>query len=368
MLPSVCSPPHACTNNPCPQHSPKPLLPTPPPSSLLPPPEAQWQGEHLDFNQDGARQVLCNWLDQSNGRWAAGGRGEGKTTLPAGCHLNHSPIRHPPRPRLLSTLLHSSVPIITPPPTPALPGPQERRLRLPHQVAAAGGLPPHAVQQAEGRAGARAGGGGAGAGGGRGAVRGAASVCVCVCVCVCAFVCVRACVRAYTRARVCVCDPGGRAAGDCGGAAGVVRQWGGGTTGTTFWSEEHAGPPTLNNTHLYAHTHPRPRTCVLRTVLVQGKAPGLVGWWPAKAVTFIENHDTGSTQQHWPFPSEYVGTGYAYLLTHPGEDRRQGGTAAVGQGRHLAAAGSTDERRGPCGGTVSVVCVCKCVRACACAW
>eukprot|EP00198_Chlamydomonas_reinhardtii_P004968 XP_001694304.1 alpha-amylase-like protein [Chlamydomonas reinhardtii] len=50
----------------------------------------------------------------------------------------------------------------------------------------------------------------------------------------------------------------------------------------------------------------------------QGKAPGLVGWWPAKAVTFIENHDTGSTQQHWPFPSEYVGTGYAYLLTHPG--------------------------------------------------
>ncbi|KAG2422982.1 hypothetical protein HXX76_015653 [Chlamydomonas incerta] len=50
----------------------------------------------------------------------------------------------------------------------------------------------------------------------------------------------------------------------------------------------------------------------------QGKAPGLLGWWPSKAVTFIENHDTGSTQQHWPFPSEYVGAGYAYLLTHPG--------------------------------------------------
>ncbi|KAG2489135.1 hypothetical protein HYH03_012361 [Edaphochlamys debaryana] len=50
----------------------------------------------------------------------------------------------------------------------------------------------------------------------------------------------------------------------------------------------------------------------------EGKAPGLLGWWPGKAVTFLENHDTGSTQQHWPFPSEFVGTGYAYLLTHPG--------------------------------------------------
>ena len=28
----------------------------------------------------------------------------------------------------------------------------------------------------------------------------------------------------------------------------------------------------------------------------QGKPPGLMGWWPSRAVTFIENHDTGSTQ------------------------------------------------------------------------
>ncbi|KAI3978016.1 hypothetical protein MKX01_032393 [Papaver californicum] len=27
-----------------------------------------------------------------------------------------------------------------------------------------------------------------------------------------------------------------------------------------------------------------------------GKPPGVVGWWPSRAVTFIENHDTGSTQ------------------------------------------------------------------------
>ena len=24
-----------------------------------------------------------------------------------------------------------------------------------------------------------------------------------------------------------------------------------------------------------------------------GKAPGLLGWWPQKACTFIDNHDTG---------------------------------------------------------------------------
>jgi len=49
-----------------------------------------------------------------------------------------------------------------------------------------------------------------------------------------------------------------------------------------------------------------------------GKAAGLIGWWPERAVTFIDNHDTGSKQHHWPFPSEKVMLGYAYILTHPG--------------------------------------------------
>ncbi|KAJ1700657.1 hypothetical protein LUZ63_000436 [Rhynchospora breviuscula] len=49
-----------------------------------------------------------------------------------------------------------------------------------------------------------------------------------------------------------------------------------------------------------------------------GKAPGMLGWWPEKAVTFIDNHDTGSTQHLWPFPSDQVMQGYAYILTHPG--------------------------------------------------
>lgn len=50
----------------------------------------------------------------------------------------------------------------------------------------------------------------------------------------------------------------------------------------------------------------------------KGKASGLIGWWPTRAVTFLDNHDTGSEQNHWPFPSDKVMQGYAYILTHPG--------------------------------------------------
>jgi alpha-amylase len=49
-----------------------------------------------------------------------------------------------------------------------------------------------------------------------------------------------------------------------------------------------------------------------------GKAAGMIGWWPEKAVTFVDNHDTGSTQRLWPFPADKVMQGYAYILTHPG--------------------------------------------------
>nr|PNR35675.1 hypothetical protein PHYPA_021525 [Physcomitrium patens] len=49
-----------------------------------------------------------------------------------------------------------------------------------------------------------------------------------------------------------------------------------------------------------------------------GKPPGLIGWWPQKAVTFVDNHDTGSTQRHWSFPDDKIAMGYAYILTHPG--------------------------------------------------
>ncbi|PSC71161.1 alpha-amylase chloroplastic [Micractinium conductrix] len=49
-----------------------------------------------------------------------------------------------------------------------------------------------------------------------------------------------------------------------------------------------------------------------------GKPPGLMGWWPSRAVTFLENHDTGSSQGHWRFPGHAVEQGYAYIITHPG--------------------------------------------------
>ncbi|HEX8819420.1 MAG TPA: glucan 1,4-alpha-maltotetraohydrolase domain-containing protein [Archangium sp.] len=54
-----------------------------------------------------------------------------------------------------------------------------------------------------------------------------------------------------------------------------------------------------------------------------GKPSGAIGWWPAKSVTFIDNHDTGPShpsggQNHWPFPGDKVMQGYAYILTHPG--------------------------------------------------
>ena len=55
-----------------------------------------------------------------------------------------------------------------------------------------------------------------------------------------------------------------------------------------------------------------------RLIDAQGRAPGVIGIWPARAVTFLDNHDTGSTQAHWPFPGKQAGQGYAYILTHPG--------------------------------------------------
>ncbi|KAK9090846.1 hypothetical protein Sjap_024023 [Stephania japonica] len=55
-----------------------------------------------------------------------------------------------------------------------------------------------------------------------------------------------------------------------------------------------------------------------RLIDPQGKPTGVMGWWPSRAVTFLENHDTGSTQGHWPFPREKLAQGYAYILMHPG--------------------------------------------------
>jgi hypothetical protein len=55
-----------------------------------------------------------------------------------------------------------------------------------------------------------------------------------------------------------------------------------------------------------------------RLIDSQGRPPGVLGLWPSRAVTFLENHDTGSTLNHWPFPSRHLPEAYAYLLTHCG--------------------------------------------------
>lgn len=39
---------------------------------------------------------------------------------------------------------------------------------------------------------------------------------------------------------------------------------------------------------------------------------------PETAVTFVDNHDTGSTQQHWELKWDNVPAAYAFILTHPG--------------------------------------------------
>jgi len=55
-----------------------------------------------------------------------------------------------------------------------------------------------------------------------------------------------------------------------------------------------------------------------RLVDNEGRPSGLMGYWPSRAVTFLENHDTGSSQGHWRFPHHALEQGYAYILTHPG--------------------------------------------------
>lgn len=57
-----------------------------------------------------------------------------------------------------------------------------------------------------------------------------------------------------------------------------------------------------------------------RLVDARRRPSGLIGMWPQKAVTFIDNHDTGSTQRHWVFSDneDHLLQGYAYTLTHPG--------------------------------------------------
>ena len=52
--------------------------------------------------------------------------------------------------------------------------------------------------------------------------------------------------------------------------------------------------------------------------ILQTAIPGMIGLRLGNAVTFIDNHDTGFTQNLWPFPPDKVIQGYVYILTHLG--------------------------------------------------
>lgn len=52
-----------------------------------------------------------------------------------------------------------------------------------------------------------------------------------------------------------------------------------------------------------------------------GKLSGLIGWWPMKTVTFVENHDTAPRDPNFNFTQDYKEQrmqAYAYVMTHPG--------------------------------------------------
>jgi alpha-amylase len=56
-----------------------------------------------------------------------------------------------------------------------------------------------------------------------------------------------------------------------------------------------------------------------RLKTADGKPSGVIGWWSAMSVTFIENHDTESVRKEGKeFPLGKAVQGYAYVLTHPG--------------------------------------------------
>jgi len=54
-----------------------------------------------------------------------------------------------------------------------------------------------------------------------------------------------------------------------------------------------------------------------------GRPAGLIGWWPAKSVTFVENHDTSPRDENFIANASQTYKDqrlveYAYILTHPG--------------------------------------------------
>jgi alpha-amylase len=56
-----------------------------------------------------------------------------------------------------------------------------------------------------------------------------------------------------------------------------------------------------------------------RLKTIDGKPTGVIGWWSAMSVTFVENHDTEEVRNNGlAFPGDKTQQAYAYILTHPG--------------------------------------------------
>jgi hypothetical protein len=63
------------------------------------------------------------------------------------------------------------------------------------------------------------------------------------------------------------------------------------------------------------------KLCIYEALQCDGNAPnalvcGFFRALPCDAAMALQ--DTGSTLNHWPFPSHRLQEGYAYILTHPG--------------------------------------------------
>ncbi len=56
----------------------------------------------------------------------------------------------------------------------------------------------------------------------------------------------------------------------------------------------------------------------LRNLALLADANNIFRAAPQSAVTFVDNHDTGSTQQHWELDPADLAPAYAFILTHPG--------------------------------------------------
>ena len=92
-----------------------------------------------------------------------------------------------------------------------------------------------------------------------------------------------------------------------------------------------------------------PCQCQQRLGLLRapGKA-GVLGWWPSRAVTFLDNHDTGSTQAHWPFPAQCLHQARLSLITFQPADTQLASEHRCKPGMHMTCSSESQACAGLC--------------------